>query len=212
MLRQENSSLSLWQSILTFEHKLSTQPDDRDELIAAEGIMTMEEFDREAARFSSIEIGMRANEIEQLQQAFEQLEARYCSLSQDPDSDTFTLTRQTLRDLSDYLQRLAQRVIPLADETISMGLDVEEAIPQPPEAPARPTSQGQTMNRDVAIGQMLAIAGYFRQTEPSSPVPFLMERAARWANMTLTEWLEEMLHNEGNIVSEINNVLIGQRQ
>ena len=64
------------------------------------------------------------------------------------------------------------------------------------------------MSRDLAITQMLTIAHFFRQSEPSSPVPFLMERAARWADMTLTEWLEEML-SDNNTLQDINNVLTG---
>lgn len=35
-----------------------------------------------------------------------------------------------------------------------------------------------------------------------------MERAARWADMTLTEWLEEML-SDNNTLQDINNVLTG---
>jgi type VI secretion system protein ImpA len=71
--------------------------------------------------------------------------------------------------------------------------------------------KSQVLSRDVAISQMLAIAHFFRQTEPSSPVPFLMERAARWANMTLTEWLEEMLADGGSL-RDINNALTGPAQ
>jgi type VI secretion system protein ImpA len=62
------------------------------------------------------------------------------------------------------------------------------------------------MTRELAVSQMLAIADHFRTNEPSSPVPYLMERAARWAGMTLTEWLEEML-NDTNSINDINNVL-----
>lgn len=69
----------------------------------------------------------------------------------------------------------------------------------------------QTMSRDLAVSQMLTIAHFFRQTEPSSPVPFLMERAARWANMTLTEWLEEMLQDDSSL-RDINHVLKGSER
>jgi len=65
------------------------------------------------------------------------------------------------------------------------------------------------MSRDLAISHMLTIAHFFRQSEPSSPVPFLMERAARWAGMTLTEWLEEMLEDKSSM-RDINKVLKGQ--
>lgn len=207
LLRQSDTSLAHWRQILAFEHKLNTQPGDRDELIRQEGDLTMVRFDRQAASFSSIEIGQQANVVEQLGVAFDQLETRYISLSQDQEGGLFAQIRQMLTDLADYLQRLTQRAIPLADDSIVLPSEHEEAAPEFGNVPS--FSASPLMSRELAINQMLSIAGYFRKTEPSSPVPFLMERAARWANMTLSEWLEEML-NDSNSIHEINNVLTGR--
>lgn len=206
MLRQATTSLLFWRQILAFEHKINTHPGDRDALIRKEGDFTMDSFDQQAMNFSSIEIGQQAARIEALSSDLSQLEARYLSLSQDPENGVFPQSCQTLKDLADYLQRLTQRAIPLVDESLALAPIMEDGAPLPAEAPARTPTQ--TMSRELAISQMLAIAGYFRQTEPSSPVPYLMERAARWATMTLPEWLEEMLNDSSSII-EINNVLTG---
>lgn len=208
LLRQSNTSLMFWRQILAFEHKVSINPRARDELIRQEGDLTMETFNQQAAHFSSIEISQQADLVDALTATFSQLEARYASLSQDQEGELFAQTRQTLTDLSDLLQRLTQRAIPLAtaDLTLEPTLELSsEPLPANPADHAAPL----TMNRELATSQMLAIAQYFRQTEPSSPVPFLMERAARWANMTLTDWLEEMIKDQ-NSIHEINNVLTGQ--
>lgn len=207
MLRQVNTTLARWRQILAFEHKINTQPDTFDELIEQEGDLTMATFDKQATGFSSIEISQQAARVEQITTLLELLESRYVSLSQDPEGELFSLTRQTLSDLNDYLQRLTQRAIPLSDEAIVLTPALEETQPQPAETPVRHSPQA--MSRELAISQMLAIAAYFRQSEPSSPVPFLMERAARWANMTLTDWLQEMIEDSGSI-REINNVLTGK--
>lgn len=207
LLRQADTTLVRWRQILAFEHKLNTQPDKRDELIHQEGDLTQATFDRQAANFSSIEIAQQASVVEQLGVAFDQLEERYASLSQDLEGELFSQTRQMLADLTDYLQRLTQRAIPPADDFIALAPMPEEGAPEFGDAPSCSMPSG--MNRELAINQMLSIAGYFRQAEPSSPVPFLMERAARWANMTLSEWLEEML-NDSNSMNEINNVLTGR--
>ncbi|EMF07041.1 ImpA family type VI secretion-associated protein [Serratia marcescens VGH107] len=206
MLRQANTSLSDWRQILTFEHQINTQPDERDHLIRQEGTLTMENFDQQAMHFSSIEIGQQAARVESLGISIAQLEECYISLSLDSESMLFSQTRQTLADLTDYLQRLAQRAVPLDDGVIPFTPIIEDYALPSGDTPVRTAPV--TMNRELAISQMLAIAGYFRQTEPSSPVPFLMERAARWATMTLPEWLEEML-NDSNSINEINNVLKG---
>lgn len=211
LLRQPESALAHWQKVLAFEHKICTWPDSRDDLIAKEGDLTMESFDSLAATFSSIEISQQDEILQRLQLQLDRLESCYFSLSQEEPHALFAQTRQTLNDLVDFLQRLAQRAIPLASNTLGLNYATQpEEEVAPGEAFIAPVSR-QTMSRDVAISQMLSIAHFFRQTEPSSPVPFLMERAARWANMTLTEWLEEMLTDSGSL-REINNVLKGQQE
>ncbi len=43
------------------------------------------------------------------------------------------------------------------------------------------------------------VARYFRQHEPHSPVPLLAERAARWAEMSLEEWLLHVVKDESTL-------------
>lgn len=203
LLQHSNISLVFWRQVQAFEYKISIDPHTRDELILQEGDLTMETFNQQVAHLSSIEISQQAGAVDALAATISQLEMRYASLSQDQEGELFALTRQTLTDLSDLLQRLTQRAIPLTTEVIDLELS-RELTSVDPAVRAAPL----TMNRELAITQMLEISQYFRQTEPSSPVPFLMDRAARWANMTLTEWLEEMIHDQNNI-HEINNVLTG---
>ncbi|EPL4526983.1 type VI secretion system protein TssA [Enterobacter asburiae] len=208
MLSQPITTLIYWRQVLAFEHKVSANTAAREDLIRREGDLTMATFNQQAAQFSSVDISQQASRVEKLSVVFSQLEKRYASLSLDPDGELFNLSRQTLQDLSDYLQRLTQRAIPVTCEDLTL-IQAKDKNHTELFAETRQRPEPQAMNRELAISQMLAIAGYFRQTEPSSPVPFLMERAARWANMTLTEWLEEMLDDRSSI-NEINNVLTGQ--
>ncbi|MCW0137780.1 ImpA family type VI secretion system protein [Escherichia coli] len=64
------------------------------------------------------------------------------------------------------------------------------------------------MSRELALKQMKEIADFFRETEPSSPVPYLIERAVRWANMSVTDWLNELLPDK-EAIHKINEVLKG---
>jgi type VI secretion system protein ImpA len=50
--------------------------------------------------------------------------------------------------------------------------------------------------RQEALRRLEEIALFFRQTEPHNPVSYLIERAVKWGNMTLLEWLQE-IKNEG---------------
>lgn len=212
LLRQPESSLAHWHKVLAFEHNVCTWPESRDDMIAKEGDLTVATFDSLAAAFSSIEISQQAGVLERLQIQLDRLEACYFSLSQEEPHALFAQTRQYLTDSTCFLQRLAQRAIPTGGDTLNMNFtDItgETAAVEAGETYRFPQRE-QPLSRDLAISQMLSIAHFFRQTEPSSPVPFLMERAARWANMTLTEWLEEMVSDSGSL-REINQVLKGQQ-
>lgn len=51
-------------------------------------------------------------------------------------------------------------------------------------------------NRADALRRLEAVAGYFRRTEPHSPVAYLVERAVRWGTMSLEEWLREVIKGD----------------
>jgi type VI secretion system protein ImpA len=61
-------------------------------------------------------------------------------------------------------------------------------------------------DRHDAIRRLSAIANFFRQTEPHSPVSYLVQRAARWGEMPLEEWLQEVIKNEG-VLGEVKETL-----
>jgi len=202
LLSQPGTSLASWRQSLDAEHN------DRETAISQGGDLTTANVDQQVLHFSSSEIARQADQLFRLGAAFEQFEARYLTLSQDQEGELFVLTRQTLADLTDYLQRLKRQAIPLDDEIITPESVIENDTLLPDKTPYNASPQA--MSRERAISQMLSISEYFRKTEPSSPVPFLMERASRWATMTLPEWLEEML-TDSNSINEINNVLRGSR-
>ncbi|HCC5975846.1 TPA: type VI secretion system protein TssA [Citrobacter koseri] len=210
LLQASESSLAHWRKVLAFEHKIAVSPKSRDALIAMEGDLTMDTFVRTAAGFSSIELSLQASILPGIYEKLDRLEECYFSLSQEEPHNLFSMTRQAIDSIKDFLQNLAQRISPVVDETITWSLTPETDVSSVNETPGLAFSND-TLSRDKAISQMLSIAHFFRQTEPSSPVPFLMERAVRWANMTLTEWLEEMLSDSSSL-KEINNVLKGQNQ
>ncbi|HAK4778226.1 TPA: type VI secretion system protein TssA [Salmonella enterica] len=196
-------SLFDWKKILAFEHKININPDACDDLIQQEGDMTMATFEKQIANLSSADVSQQISLMERLSADLRQLEMRYASLSQDPESTLFSQSSKVLSDIVDFLQRVAQLTIKNAceinvfhteDSTLSTFTKHETV------------SLAQVMSREQAVEQMLLIAKWFRNIEPSSPVPFLLERAARWANMTISEWLEEML-DDSTSIQEINKVL-----
>ena len=52
-------------------------------------------------------------------------------------------------------------------------------------------------DREDALLRLKAVAVFFRQTEPHSPVSYLVQRAAHWGEMPLEEWLREVINDDG---------------
>jgi type VI secretion system protein ImpA len=51
-------------------------------------------------------------------------------------------------------------------------------------------------DRPDALRRLAAIADFFHRSEPHSPVAYLVERAVRWGQMPLEEWLYEVISDE----------------
>lgn len=58
---------------------------------------------------------------------------------------------------------------------------------------------GRISNRIQAIRALGDIANYFRANEPHSPVALLVERAARWAEMPMENWLASVIKDQGTL-------------
>lgn len=62
------------------------------------------------------------------------------------------------------------------------------------------------INRDLAFHLLREVSDYFRQSEPHSPISFLLEKAIRWGYLSLPELLQEMMSEQnGDALSTIFN-------
>jgi len=52
---------------------------------------------------------------------------------------------------------------------------------------------GSVQSRDDAVRMLEALADYFRRTEPSSPVPLLLDRARRMINQSFLDILSDLV-------------------
>ncbi|MDN7675675.1 type VI secretion system protein TssA [Burkholderia oklahomensis] len=74
----------------------------------------------------------------------------------------------------------------------------EHAQRHTPSAPAPIVIAG-IQNRAQAVEQLRAVAKYFRGTEPHSPVAYLADKAAEWADMPLHQWLASVVKDDGSL-------------
>lgn len=120
--------------------------------------------------------------------------------------------RDAIRDCSELAQRLLKSVggAPAA----APGATPDAVVP-PALAPAAPasaplagsrppaggaaTTDAPWLTRAEAIAQLRAVARFFREHEPHSPVAPLVERAARWAEMPFEQWLASVIKDESTL-------------
>jgi type VI secretion system protein ImpA len=100
------------------------------------------------------------------------------------------------------LQNLAHFVTPAAGATAAAAPPAEVVPAVPPAgavvpAAALPVFAGAIASRAQALGQLRAVADYFRRTEPHSPVAYLAEKAANWGEQPLHLWLKAVVKDAG---------------
>ena len=172
------------------------------ELALAEGKLAGDAFDK-AAKASGGKF------YEKLLAQLIAVQATQAELEQNIDR-AFGADAPSLRSLRDAIAAcvdLAQRL------SGRNGVKAQPAIIEAPSTPAvdvvvteqkRPTMNapqfsGPIHSRDEAVNQLREIAQFFRQTEPHSPVSLLADRAARWAEMPLEQWLSTVIKDDATL-------------
>lgn len=67
-------------------------------------------------------------------------------------------------------------------------------------------SGGAIRTRQDALKRLSEVAIFFRNTEPHSPVSYLIQKAVRWGNMPLDTWLQEVI-KDTSILNQLNETL-----
>ncbi len=73
-------------------------------------------------------------------------------------------------------------------------------------SPAIATSKGPIGSRQEALRRLAEVAEYFRTTEPHSPVSYLVQRAVRWGEMPLENWLGEVI-KDSSVLAQLHEIL-----
>jgi type VI secretion system protein ImpA len=205
LLNHAETSLLYWRQVLISEAKGA--PDSTQ----SEGAGN---FSRESVykRINSLSVETISHQMSNaviLTSLITHLDTDYLAISQDGEGSILHECAGVLTEISEYLSRLKQRVFPDSERVLTPVIAGDEAEAS---IPPRQIEQSQHFSdREKAIEQLQMVALYFQQNEPSSPVPYLIERAIRWTSMSITQWLEEML-NDDNSLNEINKVLSGVAQ
>jgi type VI secretion system protein ImpA len=119
----------------------------------------------------------------------------------------------TLGKLQDVLESCRDLLDGLVRKKGGVGLQTEDVDQRKQKEQAVMTTlvedialSGELRTRAEALKQLQRVADFFRRTEPHSPVSYLVQRAARWGQMPLEEWLQEVIKNT-DVLSEVKETL-----
>lgn len=86
----------------------------------------------------------------------------------------------------------------------------EAATAEGDETTSRPAASGSgggpVKDRPEALKRLAEIAAFFLRTEPHSPVSYLVQRAVKWGNMPLDNWLQDVIKDE-SVLGQLRDTL-----
>ncbi|WP_374509353.1 type VI secretion system protein TssA [Niveibacterium sp.] len=106
-----------------------------------------------------------------------------------------------LRELHERIHHLVSRLIMERGGSAGALVSQAPANDAPAHAAHAPVAhhaprQAGAMTRAEAVAMLTQVAEYFRRTEPHSPVAYLADKAASWANMPLHDWLRQVVKDD----------------
>jgi len=101
---------------------------------------------------------------------------------------------QPLEEAIGDCQTLVEAILKTKPEPIEeTAVDAEG---NPIEGGSRGPGTGPLKSRQDALARLAEVAVFFKQTEPHSPISYLVQRAARWGTMSLQELMVELIKDE----------------
>ncbi len=125
------------------------------------------------------------------------------------DGPGFSKARDMLASVRHDMDRLA-RDVGISADGVAAAPPVDTApddasvpahgVPAADGAAAQAAVQaGPPKTRAQALQRLREVAEYFRRTEPHSPVAYLADKAVKWGDMPLHEWLRQVVKDEGSM-------------
>ncbi|TNH44572.1 type VI secretion system protein TssA [Photorhabdus luminescens] len=204
-------SFGVWQRVQYFEQRAAVNSELRSALIS-DGYFGIAECDGSIRATPAERFNQLLVQTEQVSNALADLQKIMEGLLPDAGNSMSASTRR-LQDLLTLIERFREMVTPELTQEYSSENEGEitagKNTPNGINTTFLTEDRAHHEMRAIAIRQLINIANYFRQNEPTSPVPYLIERAARWANMGMAEWLEEMMSENTSALQEIMRVIQG---
>lgn len=217
LLDSEGYGLADYDESRQVENQARNDPDAMDRALG-DGKINDEIFQRSVVLTSTEFLQQRHAVIAAILAALEQLE-RTVDARFGRDAPSFSGLQKVLvqcRELTEKLLR--ERGANVSVENDAQAPEPEEVKAEAPDTgriePSLATPAAESVgalrtkpqSRDEAFEMLNGVARYFKDREPHSPVPYLIERAVKWGRMPLEEWLKDVIKDHG-VIDNIRDTL-----
>jgi type VI secretion system protein ImpA len=118
------------------------------------------------------------------------------------DGPSFVQAKEALADAVHQIERLAREAGALSasgSSTDASSMVEDDATELSTALAGGIVAAGPIRSRAQALQQLREVASYFRRTEPHSPVAYLADKAVKWGDMPLHEWLRQVIKDQGSM-------------
>jgi type VI secretion system protein ImpA len=201
--RGDLASYSLWNYEQASEVQKIADANRRQARIDA-GAVSMEQFMQSVAETPATNFAATVALIEECLTAVGAMSAAFDAVAGN-DAPPVTALRELLQQASSSIRFFAADKLavlsatdPVAGEEAPAEAGEAGKAGAAPSATPRPRTDGYASRND-ALNELTRLAGYFRKTEPQSPISYTLDEAVRRARLTLPELLTELSDDPAHV-------------
>ena len=198
-------NFSLWSYEQAVDLEKVADPTRRQERID-NGAITMEQFQQSVAETAGSHFNELSKDIDGCIEALAQMSSAFDAVA-GIDSPTTSGLRDIIEEVRSALRHFASDKLAAAEAMSAVQDDASDTAAGAEGSAAAPADGGTATvrkingyaTREEALAELTRIAGYFRTTEPHSPISYTLEDAVRRARMSLPELLVELAEDPAHI-------------
>ena len=191
-----------WQQAQSIRHLANTDPNGAEAAVKDGGV-SVEMFDQAAsASPASMYLALKPS-MDRLSALLSELTTTTVKLL-DGTGPNFTVLKEVLSDCRSAVEAIMLAKGLIAEKVdVVPGRDERQSVEQEKKLENR---GGPVMAREEALRELQRIASFFRETEPHSPVSYLILRAEKWARMPLDTLLVELI-GDNTVLENLKTLL-----
>jgi type VI secretion system protein ImpA len=195
------ASYSLWSYEQASEIQKITDAARRQARIDA-GAVPMDQFMQSVAETPAATFATTVGLIDECLAALDEMSSAFDAAA-GKDAPPVTALRELLQQANSSIRYFAADKLALASADIPAATEESGPSAADTEGAAAPASSAPRIDgyasRNEALGELMRLAGYFRKTEPHSPISYTLEEAVRRARLTLPELLAELAEDPTHV-------------